>query len=372
MSFETDTLTYKAVTYFDGSDPLTLTDKTIKLEKKPNGKYGINSKKILVKVNYAALNPVDLVIYRSSPKLLSRFIGEQGIGRDYSGTIVDIGDEAAEKTSFKINDQISGMYPRFFGPGTVAEYVILDPFDEKDVESALIPKNLSLSEASAFPLVLGTALDVFDKASELNSNSKVLIIGAGTSVGRYLVQLAKNYYNVKEVVTTNSPKSDDDIKSFGADKIIDYTKHKSILNPVLESVKETGKFDAILDSAGSSDLFPQINEILKHKNEGGSYVTVVGDKKYDYTTANLFGLFLPNIKAIYRTFAELFGLTTYSYKFSFVSPGTKWIDHAKDLIEKGTLKVNVDSIYKLSNFQDAFEKLSTNKAQGKVLIELSE
>ena len=76
-------------------------------------------------------------------------------------------------------------------------------------------------------------------------DSKVLVIGGGTSVGRYLVQLAKQG-GAKEVVVTCSPRTEDVIKSLGADTIIDYTKHKTFFILFLESVKSTGKFDYIL------------------------------------------------------------------------------------------------------------------------------
>ena len=69
-----------------------------------------------------------------------------------------------------------------------------------------------MAEASSWPTVFGTAL-LMSKDLKYK-DSKVLVIGGGTSVGRYLVQLAKQG-GAKEVVVTCSPRTEDVIKSLG-------------------------------------------------------------------------------------------------------------------------------------------------------------
>ncbi len=73
------------------------------------------SNKILVKVHSASLNPLDLVCITRPNRLFSYYNDQQGVGRDYSGTIVAIGDVAAKETKFSIRDNICGMYTHILG-----------------------------------------------------------------------------------------------------------------------------------------------------------------------------------------------------------------------------------------------------------------
>lgn len=97
MDFKTDQLNYKAVTYSSNAEPMTITEQSIPLVKQTDGSYNLPPNKILVKVHSAALNPVDLILYKSASKVLSYYNSQQGVGRDYSGTIVAIGEVAAKK-----------------------------------------------------------------------------------------------------------------------------------------------------------------------------------------------------------------------------------------------------------------------------------
>ena len=69
-------------------------------------------------------------------------------------------------------------------------------------------------------------------------------------------------------------RSGETLSTIGADTIIDYTKSKNIVIPILESVKSTGNFDYILDCYGGNDLFAEISSILI---KDGRYYTIAGD-----------------------------------------------------------------------------------------------
>jgi NADPH:quinone reductase-like Zn-dependent oxidoreductase len=63
------------------------------------------SNNILIKVHAAAINPVDVQLWKSP--ILSRLGGvEKGFGRDYSGVIVKIGDAV---TGWKVGDECFGL-----------------------------------------------------------------------------------------------------------------------------------------------------------------------------------------------------------------------------------------------------------------------
>lgn len=194
------------------------------------------------------------------------------------------------------------------------------------------------------------------------SQSKVLVIGAGTSVGRYAVQLARNG-GAKEVVTTNSARTSDLIQSLGATSQIDYHKNPNLLTPVLESVKSTGQFDYIIDCWGGSDLFPEISTILR---KGGVYNTIVGDAPGTGLAALLGG-----IKSITRTIGSKLGLLGYTYEVMLLDFNAGWIDEARDLIANDKLKIFIDSVWPFDQLNEAIEKLESGRAQGKIVLEVS-
>mmetsp|Transcript_5664 Transcript_5664/g.6701 ORF Transcript_5664/g.6701 Transcript_5664/m.6701 type:complete len:372 (+) Transcript_5664:1112-2227(+) len=369
MEFKTDQLTYKAVTYSSNADPMAIKEQSIQLVKQGDGSYNLPSNNILVKVHSAALNPVDLVLYNSSYRLLSYYNSNQGIGRDYSGTIEAIGEVAAKKTDFRVGDKVCGLYRHVFGKGTVSEYILLDATSVNDSAVVPIPKNLSMNEAAAWPLVLGTALTMTQGRIKPNSNAKVLVLGGSTAVGRFCIQLCKNYFKAGEIIATCSSSSAPIVREMGADDTIDYTRYRSLEGPVVQAAG-SGKFDIILDCCGNSDLFSSMSKILKPKSEGSYYVTIAGDSKYRYSDVTLFSILIPTLLAIFRMIFSLIGFNSYNFAFAAVKPEKEWAETGRKLIEGDKVKVSIDSIHPIENFYDAIKKLESQRANGKLVVQI--
>lgn len=358
MSFPQPKLTYKAYAYKNGNSPIEIVEESIDLVKNSQGQgYIAPPGKILIKVNYASLNPVDYKLYKVKPSFIGWFNPKQGFGRDFAGEVISIGE--GTQTNLKIGDYAEGIYTPMFARGSAAEFLLLDP---KTSPITNKPANIDLAQASAFPLVLGTALQLSTRGGIKLPNSKVLVIGAGTSVGRYVVQLARNG-GAKEVVTTNSSRTSELIRSLGATSEIDYHKNPNLLTPVLESVKSTGQFDYIIDCWGGDDLFPEISTIIR---KGGVYNTIVGDAPGAGLAALIGG-----VKSITRTIRSKLGLLGYTYELMLLDNNAGWIDEARDLIANGELKVFIDSVYPFQELNEAIEKLESGRAQGKIVLEVS-
>lgn len=358
MSFPQPKLTYKAWAYKNGNSPIEIVEESIDLVKNSQGQgYIAPPGKILIKVNYASLNPVDYKLYKVKPSFIGWFNPKQGFGRDFAGEVVSIGE--GTQTNLKIGDYAEGIYTPMFARGSAAEFLLLDP---KTSPITNKPANIDLAQASSFPLVLGTALQLSTRGGIKLPNSKVLVIGAGTSVGRYVVQLARNG-GAKEVVTTNSSRTSELIRSLGATSEIDYHKNPNLLTPVLESVKSTGQFDYIIDCWGGDDLFPEISTIIR---KGGVYNTIVGDAPGAGLAALIGG-----VKSITRTIRSKLGLLGYTYELMLLDNNAGWIDEARDLIANGELKVFIDSVYPFQELNEAIEKLESGRAQGKIVLEVS-
>lgn len=313
---------------------------------------------ILVKVAAAALNPVDIVLYNSR-KLLFFSSQIRGFGRDFAGVVIATGDHSG----YAIGDKVSGIYSPIFGQqGSFSEYLVVDT--ETNVDIGKIPKNLSLVQSAAFPLVFGTAFTLLTHFKKPADCERVLVIGGATAVGSFTIQLLKRVHKVPTVVSVNSSRSADRVKSFGADVIIDYQK-EDVTNRVAELAQELGQFDLILDCVGSSDVFPVIHKVLKPKSENSGYASIAGDHVADYSATALGFFSLSQIKRLIYN-------PSYNYKPSSIGSGT-WYSYARELFEAGTLDIGIDTVVEgLDNYAVAIEKLIDHKAQGKIVVKISD
>lgn len=315
---------------------------------------------LLVKVGAAAINPIDLLLFNT--RFLFYFSSKlKGFGRDFSGVVEAAGSDV---TVYQKGDKISGLYETVYGSqGSFTEYLIVDT--KTSLNIGKIPKNLSLAEAAAFPLVFGTAytmLTIFKKPQDCD---RVLVIGGATSVGAFAIQLLKNVHNVATVIAVCSAKSSEAVKAKGADIVVDYTS-SSVTEQVAALTKDIGQFDLILDCVGSRDIFPVINNVLKPKSENSGYVTIVGDRVATYHNSMLSML-------SWGFFKRLLVKPSYNYKLiSEIQPGG-WYEYAVGLFEAGTIKVPVDTVYEgIENYTQVVNKLIDHRAQGKVVLKIAE
>ncbi|CCH45118.1 hypothetical protein BN7_4697 [Wickerhamomyces ciferrii] len=344
-------INYKQVTYTSGN-PLELKNKTFNIK-------NLKSDEILVRVSHAALNPIDLLLYHSSSYFFYKR-GYKGIGRDFSGTVEEVGSKI---TDYVKGDEISGLFePIYTSQGTVTQYLIMKPSESS---IGKIPKNLSLAESASFPLVLSTAYNTIRSFHKPKERSRVLVIGGATSVGNYVIQLLKNYSKAKSIVSINSGSTAKHVKNLGADIIVDYRTEdvaKSVKS-IVENDFQGEKFDLIIDCVGSGDLFPIIDDVLKPKSTESGFVTIVGDQIADYNQS-LFSFFRWGLIKKMIPFLR-------NYNYGFVSTSQDYYPLARELFEKGQLKTYIDSVYELDDYKEAFEKLSTHKAKGKILVKSS-
>lgn len=145
-------------------------------------------------------------------------------GYDVSGTVDQVGEGA---TSLSVGDSVVGFIP-MDADGADAEYVVA-PADSL----VAAPTTTPLADAAGLPSVALTAYQALFEAGELKAGQRVLINGAGGSVGGYAVQLAKRAG--AHVIATVSPRSAEAVTRAGADETVDYTT-TSILDVVSEPV----------------------------------------------------------------------------------------------------------------------------------------
>ncbi|RDW94299.1 hypothetical protein BP5796_00062 [Coleophoma crateriformis] len=215
---------------------------------------------VLIKVYAASVNPVDVKMASGIAKAMSKDSFPYKIGYDVSGVVVAVGPDVK---SFRIGDEVYARVPQD-KRGTLAEYAISPEF-----AIAKKPAKISFTEAAAVPLVALTALQCMedaDKKLEGGLKGKTVLVPGGLSgTGSFAVQLAKNVFEAKEVITTLSTGKISKAKALFGENVftpIDYTKED-----VAQSVG-AGTVDYLFDTMKTT------TSLLKTVKRGGVIVSV--------------------------------------------------------------------------------------------------
>jgi 2-desacetyl-2-hydroxyethyl bacteriochlorophyllide A dehydrogenase len=253
------------------------------------------------------------------------------LGQELAGEVVEVGKDV---TSYKVGDQVFGTTGFRFG--AYAEYICL-PEKPGDAQGTLAPKptNLTYEEAAAVPTAGFEALHFLRKAN-IQLGEKVLIIGAGGSIGTFSIQIAKHLG--AEVTGVDSPEKLDLIRSLGADHVIDYTRGDYTV---------TGKtYDLIIDVVGKGSVARRL-KLLKN------------DSYYFLAYAGLSHIFL-----------SMWMSMTSNKKLKIESSSQKKEDFIflKELFEAGKLKSIVDRSFPLEQTSEAHKYVETGQKLGNVVI----
>jgi NADPH:quinone reductase-like Zn-dependent oxidoreductase len=275
---------------------------------------------ILVRVHAAGVNPIDWKLregYLSAPLPMI-------MGIDFSGLVESVGSEV---TKHRPGDAVFGQVAD--ESGGYAEYAVAM---ESDV--ARKPEGLDHIRAAALPvagLVPWQAL--FDTAN-LAAGQKVLIHGAAGGVGSFAVQFAK--WKGARVIGTASGSHVEQVRQLGADEVIDYRKTK------FEEVARD--MDVVLDTIGG-ETQERSWQVLKR---GGVLASLVQPPSAEKAAAHGARGFFVRQKANGDQLAAI-----------------------ADLVVKGTVKVNVETVLPLSEARKAQELSQSGHSGGKIVLEVN-
>jgi NADPH:quinone reductase-like Zn-dependent oxidoreductase len=173
------------------------------------------------------------------------------LGQEFSGIVEKAGKDV---TTFQNGDHIFGTTG--FSFGAYAQYVCLK---EKSSGGtiAIMPSNMTFEQAAGIPVGGLEALHFFKKAN-IKKGARVLINGAGGSIGTIGIQLAKHFGAI--VTGVDRGEKFDVMYQAGADDVIDYTK---------QDFTQGGKtYDVVFDVVGKSDY----KKTLACLNQNGRYL----------------------------------------------------------------------------------------------------
>ncbi|MCP4610387.1 MAG: NAD(P)-dependent alcohol dehydrogenase [Planctomycetes bacterium] len=253
------------------------------------------------------------------------------IGQEFAGEIEALGKDVKR---FRKGEQVFGTTG--FGSGTYAEYMCL-PKVLGDMDGLLTskPANMTYEQAATVPTGGLEALHFLRKGN-IQNGEKVLINGAGGSIGTVAVQLAKHYG--AEVTAVDSTGKLDMLRSIGADHVIDYTRQD------FTTSGET--YDVIFDVVGKSSFSRSIRAL----EENGRYLL-----------AN------PGILQMVRGERTL-KRGNKKVIAAVASHKTRDLVALKELFEAGKIKTIIDRRYPLEQVAEAHRYVETGQKKGNVVI----
>ncbi len=254
----------------------------------------------------------------------------QILGGYFSGEVESVGKNVSR---FKQGDQIFGAAK--LRMGAYGEYICL-PESYTMVKK---PNNMSFEEAAAVPLGGLNALHFLRKA-EIKPGEKVLVNGAGGSIGTFGVQIAKAMG--AEVTAVDSALKEEMLREIGADHFIDYSKD--------EFTKNNQSYDVILDMVAKSSYAKCVKALAP---------------KGRYLMAN------PRVSDMFRSVMTSM-VTDKSAIFAFAGETEEELLALKEMIEQGKIKSIVHKSYPMEQAAEAHRTVEAEQRLGTIVISIAQ
>ncbi|KAF2801090.1 reticulon-4-interacting protein 1, mitochondrial precursor [Melanomma pulvis-pyrius CBS 109.77] len=303
----------------------------------------ISDDQILVEVHSVALNPAD---YKTAE---AWFIARLTLSlpkvpcTDFCGKVVETGKKV---DSFHVGEMVFGSCDPLKS-GSLGEFVAVS----KNMVASM-PEGLSVDDAASIGIAGVTAYQSL--AGKVKKGDKVFINGGSGGCGIYAIQIAKVLGC--HVTVSCSTANIELCKSLGADEILDYKS-----SDILKQLADKGPiFDLAVDNVGSSSaLYKASHTFLAPTSkfvQVGVMVTVCGIAKLASNTLR----------------PGFLGGGKRKYQVIFVNIATKELEQIGTWMKEGKVRNVVDSVFEFDSAPDAFTRLKTGRAKGKIVVHVKQ
>lgn len=294
----------------------------------------IGDHEVLVRLYSTSVNPRDCLIRAGKYQL--QFLAPKFpliLGSDLYGEVHAIGNKVA---GFKQGDRVYGLKNPSHGLGTYGEYTRIQ---SKHLSKA--PHYKEELALGGIPLCGLTAWQALLNHGKLKAKMRVLVIGGSGGVGSFAIQIATALGATVDTVC--SEKNADFVRALGANKVFDYRKDTL-------SQADT-QYDIIFDTIGTHST-SKCQHQLKSK---GVFVSTL-------PTPNLL------MQGIWSRLLGALCIPHRKTRVVMVKPNSKQLDEISALIQSGSIHPVVDSIYPLTQTDQAHLKSQSKRARGKIIL----
>jgi NADPH:quinone reductase-like Zn-dependent oxidoreductase len=254
------------------------------------------------------------------------------LGWDVSGIVEEVGFGV---TTLAPGEEVYGMpwFPR--AAGGYAEFVTAP-----SRQFARKPRSITHEQAAAVPLAALTAWQTLIDTAHVQPGQRVLIHAAAGGVGHFAVQIAKHLG--AHVIGTASSARHDWLTGLGADQLIDHTT--VAFDDVLADV------DVVLDLVGDARDNTSTRSLTVLR-PGGLIIAVPGGVSPELAVA-----------------ADAAGVRATPF---LVEPDGTALTRIAELIDAGTIRVEVEEVYPLAEVARAHTHGQANRTRGKLVLHVA-
>ncbi|HEY3403685.1 MAG TPA: NAD(P)-dependent alcohol dehydrogenase [Ohtaekwangia sp.] len=293
---------------------------------------------VLVKVKASSINSWDVDLLKGDTWLIRAMNGffrpkHKILGADVAGVVEAVGENVQR---LRVGDEVYGDIAEAHFGG-LSEYVAVP---EKLMASK--PKNLSFAEAASLPQAGLLAIQGLRFHGDIHKDQKILINGAGGGVGTLALQYAKVIG--AEVTCVDRKEKFEILHSLGADHIIDFT---------------------ITDYTNTGKMYDKVLDVTAHRSTAAYKRSLKPDGVFAMIGGSMGGL-------LFRMMVIEPFLSRYRKKKLGIMPyqaGYRELEVITHLVEGGSLKPVVDSVFSLDQANEAFRKVMSGAFCGKVVIQ---
>lgn len=248
------------------------------------------------------------------------------LGAYFAGEIARVGQGVA---NFAVGDQVFGSTGLRLG--AYGEFMAV-PTRATIVEK---PRNMSFTDAAAVPMGALNALH-FMRLADIQVGDRVLILGAGGSIGAHAVQIARAMG--AEVTAVDRGTKAEFLRRLGADHVVDYTAEDALAAP--------GHYDVVFDMIPGRSLTTAIRAL----RPGGRYLH--GN---------------PRLSILIRApFVQWF--TKKTATCAFARETRDELLAVKALIEDGVIAPIVDRVMPMTEAAEAHRLVETETRRGAIVL----
>jgi len=303
---------------------------------------------LLVRIHAAGINPLDTKVRKLHmfyPKNLPSILGCDGAG------VVEA--TGANVTRFRAGDEVYFFNNGLGGsPGSYAEYTAIH-----EAYAARKPKNLTMVEAAAVPLVFITAWEALVDRVALRAGESVLVHAGAGGVGHVAIQLAR-HLGARVATTISSPQKADYVRALGAEHAIDY-RNQDFVEKTLEWTGGNGA-DVAFDTVGGPTFCQSFGAVRYY----GRLATLLS------TACELPQINKARLRNLIVGYVQM-TLPLFVGHHALRCAQTGILEQATRLFEDGKIRIDVSEVLPLAEAARAHALVESGHTRGKVVLQVA-
>lgn len=305
----------------------------------------IKPDEVLVEICYAALNRADLMQREGDYPPPAGC--PEWMGLEISGTIVKIGEVAAQKSQWKLGDRVCAL----LGGGGYAEYVAV-----KYDMLMPVPENCSMVEAAAIPEAFATAyLNLFIEGKAQAGDT--LLMNAGASgLASVIIPMAKAF-GMRVITTVLSDEIAASISHLQADVVVN-TRKQDIAEVLKQQLDAGHPVDIAIDCLGG-EIMGKCLHYLRHGARWIMIATLAGQ----FTQIDMKNIYVRNVRIIGSTLRS----RTPEMKAHILSC---LVRDVWPKVSAGAVKPTIYQVLPITEAEAAHDLLYKGKNVGKVVLQV--